>query len=63
MTVNGIRISQTNGSMQQMVLDAGEAVEFENPSELLQREKSLFKSLVDESSDKEVLYKSIGLSV
>jgi ABC-type multidrug transport system fused ATPase/permease subunit len=44
-----------------MVLDAGVAVELDSPKALLQRENSFFKSLVDESSDKEALYKAAGL--
>lgn len=39
-----------------MVLDAGRLVEFDSPKVLLQKEGSLLRSLVDESSDKEALY-------
>lgn len=39
-----------------MVLDAGRLVEFDSPKVLLQKEGSLLRSLVDESSDKESLY-------
>lgn len=39
-----------------MVLDAGHVVEFGKPSELLQKKGGLFRSLVDESSDKDKLY-------
>jgi ABC-type multidrug transport system fused ATPase/permease subunit len=39
-----------------MVLDAGRLVEFASPTELLKDEKSFFRSLVDESADKEALY-------
>ncbi|KAH7883936.1 hypothetical protein F5I97DRAFT_2075294 [Phlebopus sp. FC_14] len=39
-----------------MVLDAGKIVEFGSPRELLQNESSMFKALVDESGDKELLY-------
>ncbi|KZT60636.1 hypothetical protein CALCODRAFT_492173 [Calocera cornea HHB12733] len=38
-----------------MVLDAGKLVEFDTPLALLQNEKSYFRSLVDESGDKENL--------
>jgi ABC-type multidrug transport system fused ATPase/permease subunit len=38
-----------------MVLDAGKLVEFDSPKNLLKKE-SLFKSLVDESADKDILY-------
>ncbi|KAH8986106.1 hypothetical protein EDB92DRAFT_2054957 [Lactarius akahatsu] len=39
-----------------MVLDAGRIVEFDKPSELLKSENSRFRSLVDESGDKDLLY-------
>ncbi|KZS96535.1 P-loop containing nucleoside triphosphate hydrolase protein [Sistotremastrum niveocremeum HHB9708] len=44
-----------------IVLDTGSAVELDSPKALLQKEGSFFKSLVDESSDKEALYKAAGL--
>jgi ABC-type multidrug transport system fused ATPase/permease subunit len=40
----------------QMVLDAGKLVEFDSPKNLLQKEGSLLRALVDESSDKEALH-------
>jgi hypothetical protein len=40
----------------QMVLDAGKLVEYDSPENLLGREGSFFRALVDESADKEVLY-------
>ncbi|KAH9166806.1 hypothetical protein EDB89DRAFT_2115743 [Lactarius sanguifluus] len=39
-----------------MVLDAGRIVEFDKPSELLKLESGRFRSLVDESGDRELLY-------
>ncbi|KDQ18018.1 hypothetical protein BOTBODRAFT_155037 [Botryobasidium botryosum FD-172 SS1] len=39
-----------------LVLDAGKIVEFESPAVLLEAEGSYFKSLVDESGDKEAIY-------
>ncbi|KAH8986104.1 hypothetical protein EDB92DRAFT_1818416 [Lactarius akahatsu] len=39
-----------------MVLDAGRIVEFDKPSELLKMENGRFRSLVDESGDKDLLY-------
>ncbi|KAH9972688.1 hypothetical protein BJV74DRAFT_879749 [Russula compacta] len=39
-----------------MVLDAGRVVEFDKPSELLKKENGRFRSLVDESGDKDLLY-------
>ncbi|KAH9166017.1 hypothetical protein EDB89DRAFT_2076263 [Lactarius sanguifluus] len=39
-----------------MVLDAGRIVEFDKPSELLKLENGRFRSLVDESGDRELLY-------
>jgi ABC-type multidrug transport system fused ATPase/permease subunit len=39
-----------------MVLDAGRLIEFDSPMNLLRKEGSLFRSLVDESGDKDELY-------
>jgi ABC-type multidrug transport system fused ATPase/permease subunit len=39
-----------------MVLDAGKLVEYDSPKNLLGREGSFFRALVDESADKDVLY-------
>jgi ABC-type multidrug transport system fused ATPase/permease subunit len=39
-----------------MVLDGGKLVEFDSPAELLGRDGSLFRALVEESADKEQLY-------
>ncbi|KAF8608398.1 hypothetical protein BDV93DRAFT_519443 [Ceratobasidium sp. AG-I] len=39
-----------------MVLEAGKIVEFDSPAALLQKEKGAFKSLVDESGDRDTLY-------
>ncbi|KAI9435350.1 hypothetical protein H4582DRAFT_2112394 [Lactarius indigo] len=39
-----------------MVLDAGRIVEFDKPSELLKVENGRFRSLVDESGDRDLLY-------
>ena len=39
-----------------MVLEAGKIVEFDSPAVLLQKEKGAFKSLVDESGDRDALY-------
>ncbi|KAI9449921.1 hypothetical protein BJY52DRAFT_1227472 [Lactarius psammicola] len=44
-----------------MVLDAGRIVEFDKPRELLKAENGRFRSLVDESGDKDLLY-SMALS-
>jgi ABC-type multidrug transport system fused ATPase/permease subunit len=43
-----------------MVLDAGCLVEFASPAELLTREDSLFRKLVDESADKSALHAMVG---
>ena len=40
-----------------MVLDAGNIVEFGKPTELLKIEGGRFKGLVNESGDKDALYK------
>lgn len=41
------------------MLDAGNLMEFDTPANLLERENSAFKSLVDGSGDKENLYKLV----
>ncbi|VDC03809.1 unnamed protein product [Peniophora sp. CBMAI 1063] len=43
-----------------MVLDAGRIVEFDTPLSLLKRDGGFFKSLVDESGDKDTLYTMAG---
>lgn len=40
----------------QMVLDAGNVVEFGKPSELLQIKDGKLRALVEESGDKDTLY-------
>lgn len=40
-----------------MVLDAGNIVEFGKPSELLEIEGGKLRALVDESGDRDTLYK------
>lgn len=48
----------------QMVLDAGQLVEFDTPKNLLTREgggSGYLRSLVEESKDKDVLYGLAGL--
>ena len=46
-----------------MVLDAGQLVEFDTPKNLLRKESGTgyLRSLVEESKDKDVLYKLAGL--
>ncbi|CAE6409157.1 unnamed protein product, partial [Rhizoctonia solani] len=39
-----------------MVLESGNIIEFDSPAALLGKESGAFKSLVDESGDKEALY-------
>jgi ABC-type multidrug transport system fused ATPase/permease subunit len=39
-----------------MVLDAGKLVEFDTPKNLLEKEESFLRALVDESADKDELY-------
>jgi len=39
-----------------LVLDAGRLVEFDTPAALLAKASGAFKTLVDESGDKELLY-------
>ncbi|KAJ7101009.1 hypothetical protein C8R43DRAFT_1141277 [Mycena crocata] len=40
-----------------MVLDAGRIVEFDTPKELLKNKKGMLRALVDESGDRDALYK------
>ncbi|KIJ48474.1 hypothetical protein M422DRAFT_247819 [Sphaerobolus stellatus SS14] len=44
-----------------MVLDAGHIVEFASPKELLKNPSGFFRSLVDESGDKDALYTAAGV--
>ncbi|KAJ7768239.1 multidrug resistance-associated ABC transporter [Mycena metata] len=43
-----------------MVLDGGRIVEFGAPKDLLKDKEGMFRALVDESEDKEVLYSTVG---
>ena len=47
----------TGVSLSQMVLDAGRLVEFDTPRALLQNRKGLLYALVEQSADKDMLYK------
>ena len=42
--------------MLQLVLDAGQLIEFDSPAVLLRKEGSLLRALVDESADRDALY-------
>ncbi|KAJ7465185.1 hypothetical protein FB451DRAFT_1488697 [Mycena latifolia] len=44
-----------------MVLDAGRLIEFDEPKVLLKNKDGLLRALVDESGDKEALYKMAGV--
>ena len=55
------RMESVNFVSIQMVLDSGKLVEFGRPRELLQKENGYFRSLVDESDDREVLLGLAGL--
>lgn len=44
-----------------MVLDTGRLVEFASPATLLQKEDGIFRSMIDESKDRETLRKMAGL--
>jgi ABC-type multidrug transport system fused ATPase/permease subunit len=43
-----------------MVLDAGRLIEFDTPRELLFKKSGLFYNLVEESSDRDELYRLAG---
>lgn len=44
-----------------MVLEAGRLVEFDSPATLLQKEGGVFRSMVDESTNREGLRRMAGL--
>ncbi|KAF7319288.1 ATP-binding cassette transporter [Mycena chlorophos] len=46
----------------QMVLDAGKIVEFDTPAVLLQKKNGKLRALVDESGDRDALYKMAGVA-
>jgi ABC-type multidrug transport system fused ATPase/permease subunit len=46
-----------------IVLDEGRLIEFDSPANLLQKEGSAFKGMVDGSGDKEMLYTLAGASL
>lgn len=41
------------------MLDAGKLVEFDSPKALLEHDKGYFRSLVDESDERETLYRLV----
>lgn len=43
-----------------MVLDAGQLMEFDSPRNLLRKNDGYFRSLVDESEDRELLLKVVN---
>lgn len=45
------------GSDKILVLDAGRLVEFDTPLHLLQKKSGVFKALVEESADRDILLK------
>ena len=51
------RVWLTGVSLSQMVLDAGRLVEFDTPRALLQNRKGLLYALVEQSADRDMLYK------
>jgi ABC-type transport system involved in cytochrome bd biosynthesis fused ATPase/permease subunit len=55
------RLKSIGDSDKIIVLDGGRLVEYDSPANLLKRENGYFKSLVDESGEKEHLYRMAGL--
>lgn len=55
------RLKTIGDSDKIMVLDGGKLVEFDSPANLLKKEGGFFKSLVDQSGEKEELYHMAGL--
>lgn len=57
------RLKTIGDSDKIIVLDAGKLSEFDSPRNLLQKKDGLFKSLVDQSGEKEELYRMAGIEV
>lgn len=55
-STSAYRFRKMSNACEQIVLDAGRVVEFDAPKALLENQDGLFRSLVDESADKEALY-------
>ncbi|PVG02126.1 hypothetical protein CPB86DRAFT_772767 [Serendipita vermifera] len=55
------RLKTIGDSDKIIVLDSGKLVEFDSPANLLKKQGGYFKSLVDNSGDKEELYRMAGL--
>ncbi|CAG7846211.1 ATP-binding cassette transporter abc4 Short=ABC transporter abc4; AltName: Full=ATP-energized glutathione S-conjugate pump abc4; AltName: Full=Glutathione S-conjugate-transporting ATPase abc4 [Serendipita indica DSM 11827] len=57
------RLKTIGDSDKILVLDAGKLVEFDSPANLLRKKEGYFKSLVDQSGEKEELYHMAGIEV
>jgi ABC-type multidrug transport system fused ATPase/permease subunit len=57
------RLKTIGDSDKIIVLDAGKLCEYDSPRNLLQKKDGFFKSLVDQSGEKEELYRMAGIEV
>jgi ABC-type multidrug transport system fused ATPase/permease subunit len=57
------RLKTIGDSDKIIVLDVGQLIEYDSPRNLLQKKDGLFKSLVDQSGEKEELYRMAGIEV
>lgn len=55
------RLKTIGDSDKVLVLDAGRVVEYDSPVNLLKKSDGYFKSLVDQSGEKEELYRMAGI--
>ena len=55
------RLKTIGDSDKILVLDTGKLVEFDTPANLLQKKEGYYKSLVDQSGEKEELYRMAGI--
>lgn len=57
------RLKTIGDSDKIVVLDAGKLVEYDSPKNLLAKKDGYFKSLVDQSGEKEELYRMAGVEI
>lgn len=57
------RLKTIGDSDKIIVLDAGRLVEYDSPKNLLEKKDGYFRSLVDQSGEKEELYRMAGIEL